>query len=405
MTPLRNDRGVALVMVLLVVTLLSIVIIEFAYTTLVYSHLARNSVNGLQASLLARSGLNLGEAILITDADPQVDSFLEDWCPEPGPSWCRIDESLLPVPGNMRIRIQIVDESGKLNLNGTRPTIREYKDSLTNPDPEVLQSFRVVQVALKKLIEMVGGDPAAADRLDEYWGQLIETRFASAVNGPQAAAGATPGPTPPGGQPQGSTITQADNQLRQINFPSLDDANAILGLDPRVLQRLRRYVTADVLRNGNSGKSLNANTAPRIVLEALFDDPSVVDAIVVRRESAPLILSDLSTTLQEAADPRNPMGKAVGMLGVKSQLYRIIASAIVNPDPVTGEGGLARSASMVVRRTDSAANRGKQGNNGLPAWTLTRLDWQKEGGAVLFEEASMEPGGEPGAEDADRASF
>jgi hypothetical protein len=68
-------------------------------------------------------------------------------------------------------------------------------------------------------------------------------------------------------------------------------------------------------------------------------------------------------------------------------MFLIRASAIVNPDPVTGRGGIRRSASMLVLR-GRAAGPPTGSSNALPGgqhWTLRRLDWQKEGGAVLFE--------------------
>jgi hypothetical protein len=58
-----------------------------------------------------------------------------------------------------------------------------------------------------------------------------------------------------------------------------------------------------------------------------------------------------------------------------------MASALVNPDPTTGLGGIGRTASMLVRRVP-AVRRNDASTAGR--WTLTRLDWQKEGGARLF---------------------
>src|ERR1043166_6262788 len=109
MTGVANERGMAVVITLLVVALLTITVVEFTYSVEIDQHMARNALNGLQASLLARAGINLGEALLLHDNDPWIDAFTEDWCPGPSEFSCMIDESnsQLLLPENMRLRVQI----------------------------------------------------------------------------------------------------------------------------------------------------------------------------------------------------------------------------------------------------------------------------------------------------------
>ena len=54
--PLANERGLALVIVLAVVALLTILVTEFTFNTQLDQHRTRNAVHALQAQLLARSG-------------------------------------------------------------------------------------------------------------------------------------------------------------------------------------------------------------------------------------------------------------------------------------------------------------------------------------------------------------
>ncbi|HYD48071.1 MAG TPA: type II secretion system protein GspK [Terriglobales bacterium] len=393
MSSAGNQRGIALVTVLLVLSLLTIATLQFAFSTQVYSHLARNSVNGLQASLLARSGLNMGEAVLLYDVDPQFDSFLEEWCPEAGPTWCRVDESLLELPDKLRLRIHIIDEGGKFNINLTRPNLTEYKQKQQGTHGDRVLQYEYLQAAFRTLLEGVDADPNAADRLAEYWNQVL-----------QEFIGVDPAE-------DGSNVDQSVNQqtqrasqiqamLNQRNFPSLDDANVVLGLDPRVLHRLRKFATA--LPFLTASARVNVNTAPREVLEAVLGDAGAVDSLVFQRETAPLQMADINSATQGLEG--NQRAAVNRMLGVTSSWYRVIASAVVNADPLTGEGGLARTASVVVRR-GTGAPRPRGGNSGAPPWTLTRLDWQKEGGAVLFEESSDGSGEQPDPEDDTRASF
>ena len=53
---------------LLAITLLTIVVIEFTDTAQVETHLALSARNALQATYLARSGVNVAEALVIVDA-------------------------------------------------------------------------------------------------------------------------------------------------------------------------------------------------------------------------------------------------------------------------------------------------------------------------------------------------
>src|ERR1043166_9992226 len=125
MTGVANERGMAVVITLLVVALLTITVVEFTYSVEIDQHMTRNAINGLQASLLARSGINLGEAYLLHDDNFTVDAFTEEWCPGPDDEGrsCKIDElnGQIVLPENMRLRVQIIDESGKLNINALRP--------------------------------------------------------------------------------------------------------------------------------------------------------------------------------------------------------------------------------------------------------------------------------------------
>ena len=79
---IRNDRGIALIVTLLVVALLAITVIEFTYSVEIDYRMARNAMSGLQAAMLVRSGINLGEALLLHDAEPKFDAYTEEWCPQ-----------------------------------------------------------------------------------------------------------------------------------------------------------------------------------------------------------------------------------------------------------------------------------------------------------------------------------
>ncbi len=371
----RNQDGIALVITLLVVALLTIIVIEFTYSVEVDQHMARNALNGLQATLLARSGINLGEAFLLHDYDPTVDAYTEDWG--------NLDElnSVFVLPDNMRLRVQIIDESGKLNINMTRPAnlnqIRQAQQTTGAQAQQTVLPFQSWTTALGLLIQARGGDPQVLDNLTMYWGAALEA-LASGQLGPATTPGV---PTPvltPGAQV---------NQVATLDFPSLDDAAVVPGFTPALIRQLRQVVTA---LPANRQPRINANTAPREVLAAVLGDGGVADNIISQRQEQGLKEADLNQLLAPLrADPATRF--AGTMLGVKSSYFLIRASGIVNPNPVTGRGGISRSASMLVMR-GMRAGVVPNAPAGTPRWTLTQLDWQKEGGAALFQKPDQDGG-------------
>jgi len=282
----------------------------------------------------------------------------------------------------MRLRVQIIDESGKLNINLTRPTnVIEWKRMATataqNPVPSLAQ---VARDALRQLLQAQGADAQAEDALEAYWDNLFRSVYgnpATAVIGQGNSPSATPAPVV---------------NPNQFDFPSLEDASVIPGLTPSVVRRLRPYVTALPI-----GVRVNANTAPRAVLEVILGDSGVVDDIISQRQGDGLKMTDIQqlvARLNTGTTPGGGVNRGGALLTATSQFFRIRASAIVNPNPFTGLGGIRRSAEMLVMRLPRRvpATNGAAGN--ALHWTLTRMDWQKEPGAALFEH---EPGvdGEP----------
>lgn len=375
MTVAANERGIALVITLLVVALLTITVVEFTYSVEVDQHMAHNALSNLQASLLARSGVNLGEALLLHDDDPQVDAYTEDW----GQS--EQINSLLVVPPNMRLRVLIIDESGKLNINLTRPrTINQWRVAqMANPSapPQLFQSWAA---AIGQLLTARGGTPEIDNNINTYWNLVFQANFGPANPVPGATSTSAASPTPNG--------TQMINPLL-LDFASIDDASVIPGLTPSLIRRARPALTA---LDSNRQPVVNANTAPREVLEAIIPDSGLVDNIIAQRQEQGLKQSDVMALLA-GLNTQDPNVRNVrSMLGVRSSYFLVRASAVVNPNPITGRGGVSRTASMLVRR-DPRPGVPPQAPPGTPRWTLTQLDWQKEGGAALFQQRTDQDSG------------
>lgn len=359
-TPVRiaNERGLALVIVLAVVALLTITVTEFTFTTQLDQHRTRNAVHAMQAQLLARSGINLAEGFLMLDEEPGYDAYSEEW-------WLQLREFCreLPVDPTMRIRCLVRDESGKINLNNTREPRRRVES-------QQVTLSAILRDAMRCMFERREIDVEIVDRLADYWQQ----------EPPQTSSG----------------------QLATIpDFTSLEDFGATFGIPSEKLQTLRHVMTAQPRA---LLPKININTAPPEVLAAVLNveqqgcpPNEAVDLVLERQhdiENPFRSTGDISGVLQGI---ENAELKRTGF-DVRSRLYRLEASALSNIDPELPEaGGIGQTISALVARQTGPARPGArstgafraggvpaQGGQQLPNWTLRPLDWQKEGGARLF---------------------
>ena len=115
---MRNDRGVALLIVLLVTALLIALIFEFAYGTRVSLRAAVNFRDSQRAYFLARSGVNFVGTLLSENLKagfPQ-NNLEQDWQPAP-----------FDVGPDTVLRAQWEDEAGKININTVIKDNSAYK--------------------------------------------------------------------------------------------------------------------------------------------------------------------------------------------------------------------------------------------------------------------------------------
>lgn len=370
---LDNERGLALVIVLAIVALLTIMVTEFTFNTQLDQHRTRNAVHALQSQLLARSGINLAEGFLMLDEEPSYDAYSEEW-------WLHLIQFCrgLEVDETMRIRCTVRDESGKINVNNTREPIRRVES-------QAVTASAVLRDAMRCMFERRGIDVEVVDRLADYWQQ-----------------------EPP---------TTEDGTLGRIpDFTSLEDFGATFGISTEDLQALRRVITAQPRA---LLPRINVNTATPEVLAAVLNAEQegcppndAVEQVVERQRDieSPFRSSGELSGIVSGLDNANIK---TTLFDVRSRLYRLEASALTNVDPEDPQGGgIGQTVSVLVARQTSArpANRGNRpapvGANGqpLPNWTLRPLDWQKEGGARLFRSRSSEDEDEPGFMDEENES-
>ncbi len=152
LSPLTNKRGVALLIVLLIITLISVLIFEFNYGTRVDLIKTKNRANLLKAFYIAKSGIN--GAIVVLDEDSKTyDGLDENWALEiPG----------IPF-GEGNLFVKVIDEGGKFNINN-------LVENDGDEDP-------VARKVLKRLFEKIGLHDSLADDIIDLLKEKKETLY------------------------------------------------------------------------------------------------------------------------------------------------------------------------------------------------------------------------------------
>jgi general secretion pathway protein K len=125
-TTAATSRGIALIMVLIVIVVLAILAGGFAYSMKVETKLARNATYDTEMEWMGRSGIELARYVLAqSTAGPfgQVDALNQKWAGGPGDT--NDPASAIPLDnyqlGNATLSIKIVDQDRKFNINTADP--------------------------------------------------------------------------------------------------------------------------------------------------------------------------------------------------------------------------------------------------------------------------------------------
>ena len=243
--PPAHERGVALLVVLLAIALLTVVVVEFTHSAQVAIHGSLSARNALQAHYLARSGVNLAEAVLMRErlfGGDDTDSEHDLWA-QPFPP--------LPV-GDGTVAVRIRDEARALNLNDMLSVDGERAERIALFE-RLFEILGVERSVLAAIIDWLDAD-------DEPW-----------PSPPGAEQSFYLGLTPPVAVRNGPLIT-----LRELLL--------VRGVTPRLVAALDGFVT--VLPAERSLR-VNVNTAPPEVLYALSPrlagDPGIVDRLLATR--------------------------------------------------------------------------------------------------------------------------
>ena len=245
-----NPRGVALLVVLLGVALMTLIVMDFGTTAALGYLSAANQANELRAYFLARSSVAVGLGLLAEDS--RMDALMQTPYDSLNDVWAAPFPPVNVDGGTASI--SVIDETRKLNINQlVNPTTGEI-------DPQYAVVLERLFAILNIPPEII---PALADWID-----------ADSI------------PTPQGG-------AEMDYYLRLMPpyaprnglMPTIGDLKMVRGVDDATFHRLLPFVTVV------PEMQVNANTAPPEVLAALspqlFANPDLIKAVVTARMIRP----------------------------------------------------------------------------------------------------------------------
>jgi general secretion pathway protein K len=279
----KNERGVALLAVLLGVALMTLIVVDFAMTSGLGFVSAANQANELRASYLARSGVNVGLGLLAADARAKEQSQTTTSSPSENLNdvWAAPFPPM-PLEGGV-VSLTIVDEDRKLNVNAM------VQNGIPNQAAilKIQRLFTILDVnvdLVQGIIEWITpvGSGALGGGGDYYLGLR-----------------------PP-------------YQPRYSAMPTMGDLQMVKGFNEAIFNRVSPFLTVMPVT------AVNANTAAPQVLASLepelMEDQKLVQEIVEARAIRPFSQPTDITNLPDLGEVGQRLSKDVAM---RSQFFTI----------------------------------------------------------------------------------
>ena len=259
--PMQTNKGLALIVVLWVTTLLTIMASSFALTIQRETAITGGLKEKAQASALAEAGINYAILMLLSNDEEQ--------------RW-KANSSLYEINyAGKIIRIQVSDESGKIDIN--------YAD----------------KEQLQQLFASIAIDEAMSDSLSDAILDWRDKNDLHRLNGAEKEQYAEAG---------------LKYEPRNDLFKSVEELQMVLGLTAEIYQKLE-----DMIRTYTKNKKINPATATRSVLLTLPDvNAAMVDEYLQQRVQN-----------ERNAEAVTPPAWFQGSSN-KSNVYRIIAEAMID---------------------------------------------------------------------------
>lgn len=303
--PAANQRGVALLLVLLILSLLAPLILGFDLGARRELREAAAFRDNFKAVTLVRSGAHVSRAVLRYDAQLDMQSnraydALTDVWATPITNY-RLGDGIIAA--------QIEDERAKFNLN-----------DLGSQAEDQARAAKIDRI--KRLFQLVQSDPRVVDAITDW----VDANDAAEPNGAESAYYLSRNPP-----------------YRAANGPmqTLDELRLVKGVTDDVLQKIRPYVTVY-----SPDGLVNVNTADLLVLQAL--DARITPAIAkdIVRARPFRTVQDLDRV--KSAESIAKELRTLGVYAVRSDYFSTRVSATIND--------VTKTARAVIRRTSASGD-------------------------------------------------
>lgn len=303
----RNERGVALILVVFIVSLATILVVNLAYSTYIGSRLNVAAQRSLQAEYLLKSALNLAMVLIQADVTPEDSpddlwQFFKSGVAIP-PEWIGLTEPNVSVqlevrPEGCKIPLrQLVPSQGTPDLRWRRVLTQLFKDELKFDDDNEKDPTGLCPS------DHCGSEQMVANLID-----YMDTDSESYDDGPYRGI---------------------EKDLPKGYFPNqslqrTEELASIPGFTPARVQKLLPLVSA------NRVVSVNINCAPELVVRALhpnLSDQNVQDILAFRQdaERGPFRGGGLSSQLQELSIDADVANDIVLLIQAQSDLFQVVS--------------------------------------------------------------------------------
>jgi type II secretory pathway component PulK len=310
-----GERGVALLIVVFFLSLATILVFEFARTAEVDQRASRSFVEGLQDDYLLKSAVNVGRLVLEA---PKLQNMNEDWLGEP---WAQVggapDFDIPELRG--KIRLMIVDETSKIEVNSIASPVQGQPDSPAN---------KMWRDVMAKLFETIGFER------EQFGNDRIRTPGNVAFKAADQVAvihdwidGDNNSYSVDGFAGQGAEAQLGKQYFSNRQLRSVSELLVVPGITLERMQRLAPFVRVSPPRQtgapvtpGVTQAQLNVNTVPYETLLALGIPETLAQEMAVQRLNAPITSELLRQNIQIAG-----AAQLQPYLTVKSDQFSIIA--------------------------------------------------------------------------------
>ena len=303
----KEKRGVALIICLLIMTILTVIVLEFNYEVRVDAALKGNSFLALEAEYAARSGVTFCKAMLRRDSaddlmlpgNRRTDSLDEDWALATEP--IQVARSIVGT--------RIIDEDGKLCIN------RVVSAETYKPDKKAV-------LQLQRLLTEYGMEPEITDTVLD-WIDVDSVQRHGGAEGDYYRGLLIPYVCKNGWLRSIDELALVKGFTHETVFGYRVPPGNELFEEEQIEPGLAEYLS---VFGGRSGK-VNINTAPETVLRVMLgENTGVATEIVAGRIAAPF---------ENMADLKQRVPAVIGIaeigkcIAFKSNCFSIVSEGFI----------------------------------------------------------------------------